>query len=722
MMFPIRSGLGALAAPLVTIALAAGLSACTGPTNDTWQPNDTGEDTDEAPDNDEDGFDADVDCDDEDPDVNPGQAEVCNEVDDNCDGFVDEGFDYDGDGHYSARSCTYGDDCNDNDGDINPSEEDVPYNRVDEDCSGEDLTDVDGDGFDAEQVDGDDCDDDNAEIFPGADEIPYDGIDQDCTGSDLLDVDGDGHDSAEYGGDDCDDNDPAFNPSRMDWANDGIDHDCDLTDGREAEQRLSRAPYTFNGATNDSDLTGRQIAVCDFDGDGLDDVLISSPFGASYQGQVKVFLSDYADEWKEEMNLDDDGDITLNGSGSNAFFGINLACGDVDGDGRDDVVVTKGEINYRQWTTTYDNDFMLLIYYGDDDWLWSMDERRFDVQWTADFWSEYSSSDSSVKSPDLALGDLDGDGAEEIVLGFPQGTFPDVEQDTVYVVPGDSYSSWEKLDRVFKTTLTMADPVADGYLTGLDVSVGPDGDGDGNNDLIIGQPYYQVETDWGDGDPVLNGRLLFLSGIEADATMEDAAYASFLGGADEQIGFGGTLTTDVDGSGASDLVIAAPFTSAWASEGGAIYVLLDPAISGYDQALGDAADAVVYSSDDASQLGFSLYPAADMDGDGKQDILVRQRNETTVGSNDEIFLLGGQHLTGEVALEDAYMLSFRYENGEANTGSAVGVGDVDADGAHDFFIGASSFPTSDGRTTFATGKVYFYPSMGSPWGYSVGME
>jgi hypothetical protein len=45
-----------------------------------------------------DGFGAECDCDDKDPAVNPGAAEVCDGVDNNCNGLVDEGFDADGDG------------------------------------------------------------------------------------------------------------------------------------------------------------------------------------------------------------------------------------------------------------------------------------------------------------------------------------------------------------------------------------------------------------------------------------------------------------------------------------------------------------------------------------------------------------------------------------------------------------------------------------------------
>ena len=89
------------------------------------------------------------------------------------------------------------------------------------------YTDLDGDGYVSIFEGGNDCDDDNPSIYPGAEEIPYDGIDQDCTGSDLLDADRDGYDAVEYGGTDCDDDNPAIHPGALEIAGDGIDQDCD---------------------------------------------------------------------------------------------------------------------------------------------------------------------------------------------------------------------------------------------------------------------------------------------------------------------------------------------------------------------------------------------------------------------------------------------------------------------------------------------------------------
>lgn len=103
----------------------------------------------------------------------------------------------------------------------------VPYDGIDQDCSGADLTDVDGDGQDATAVGGHDCDDADPATYAGATEIPYDGVDQDCDGTDVVDADGDGHEAAVVGGDDCDDGHASAYPGGAEIRADGVDNDCD---------------------------------------------------------------------------------------------------------------------------------------------------------------------------------------------------------------------------------------------------------------------------------------------------------------------------------------------------------------------------------------------------------------------------------------------------------------------------------------------------------------
>ena len=173
-----------------------------------------------------DGFTGVDDCNDDDPQIYPGAAELCDGIDNDCDGDLDEepvdailGYeDSDGDGYgdpsINALLCSLGD------------------SHVENNL---------------------DCDDSNAAVFPNADEI-CDGVDNDCDNdiddADLnvltssqttyfLDGDGDGYgapasaylaclpqnNSTEIGGD-CRDNDPNIHPGAPEVC-DGVDNDCD---------------------------------------------------------------------------------------------------------------------------------------------------------------------------------------------------------------------------------------------------------------------------------------------------------------------------------------------------------------------------------------------------------------------------------------------------------------------------------------------------------------
>ncbi len=72
------------------------------------------------------------DCNDANADINPGKAEACNNVDDNCNGLVDEGFDKDGDGYTTCNG-----DCNDNNAAVSPGAQEVCGDGVDNNCNGQ---------------------------------------------------------------------------------------------------------------------------------------------------------------------------------------------------------------------------------------------------------------------------------------------------------------------------------------------------------------------------------------------------------------------------------------------------------------------------------------------------------------------------------------------------------------------------------------------------------
>jgi len=121
------------------------------------------------------------DCDDANAEVHPGATEICNDVDDDCDGTIWE--DHDGDGHLDPVDCpATGDDCNDEDAYTYPGAPE-PCGGGDQNCSGGtgDEADTDGDGSTDVTCGGHDCDDEDPDVRPGAGE-ECNGKDDDCDG------------------------------------------------------------------------------------------------------------------------------------------------------------------------------------------------------------------------------------------------------------------------------------------------------------------------------------------------------------------------------------------------------------------------------------------------------------------------------------------------------------------------------------------------------------
>ena len=312
-------------------------------------------------DSDGDGYISDEDCDDMDAGIHPGVEEICDGLDNNCDGQIDEGvtltfyLDADEDGfgdpNTQEQRCEQGidtvpnnNDCDDTNPEIYPGVEEI-CDGLDNNCDGdidEDIGDLyyldaDEDGFGDPNTtvyscdgtsslgllvdDNLDCDDNNNQSHPLATEY-CDEIDNNCDGqvdetgtiSFYLDNDGDGYGDAntsvlacsppenyiEQSGD-CDDTNSNIAPDQVESC-DNIDNNC-------------------NGWIDDADpsLQGGTTYYLDADGDG---------FGTPNISQVACVAPSQFVTNSTDCN---DLSVTANPSATEVCDGIDNDCdGDLD--------------------------------------------------------------------------------------------------------------------------------------------------------------------------------------------------------------------------------------------------------------------------------------------------------------------------------------------------------------------------------------------------------
>ncbi|MES2638593.1 MAG: MopE-related protein [Myxococcota bacterium] len=160
----------------------------------------------------------DLDCDDADPAIRPGVAEVgCNGLDDDCDDATPDGDDVDEDGFSACE------DCADGEPDVNPGKLEVACNTIDDDCDPATLDGVDADEDGATACD--DCNEGDPAVGPGVTETACNGVDDDCDVATLdgSDLDADGWTQC----DDCDDTDVSAFPGGTEVCDNAVDDDCD---------------------------------------------------------------------------------------------------------------------------------------------------------------------------------------------------------------------------------------------------------------------------------------------------------------------------------------------------------------------------------------------------------------------------------------------------------------------------------------------------------------
>jgi len=583
---------------------------------------------------------------------------------------VDTGpWDDDGDGIYAR------DDCDDSQAMIGAAE--TWYEDYDGDGHGNADISEDACNQPSGYVDSsDDCDDTTEFISPIASER-CDNVDNDCDGEideddarDAVtyypDTDNDdyGDESAPVtkcsqprgyveDGTDCNDGDEDIHPGACEVCGDDIDNDCD---GVEVCDSLSQAALILRGE-GAGDKAGTQArGGMDLNGDGFVDLVVSAPGAGDDAGRVYEVRGPLLGE----VGLEDTW-TAVDGS-SGAELGVGLASlGDVDGDGYDDVLAGAPGAGQA--------------------WLLSGPDLA-----TASVISGEEAGDEAGHAVSR-LGDFDGDGEDDYVVGAPASSGGTDAGGAVYVVYGPLGDTASLYDA---PAIWYGD--SDGQRAGDALSGLGDFDGDGYEDFIFGADGLGSTSLTVGAVYVVYGPQEGIFGSEdvdvkwfGEATGEAAAYPARVG--------------DVSGDGLDDVAIAVPGKEiSGEPQSGVLYFWFGNRYTAIDNV--DRGDASLIGEADRDFLFVPLGGAdggyGDMDADGYDDILVSALGSDYAATDAGASYLMYGPLSGELSLCESDVHYYGEAENNFAGSSTVGAGDFDDDGTPDLLLGAPGYDSSSG--------------------------
>ncbi|MEM7054524.1 MAG: hypothetical protein AAF446_08235 [Pseudomonadota bacterium] len=403
--------------------------------------------------------------------------------------------------------------------------------------------------------------------------------------------------------------------------------------------------FIINGEMPDDSAGFSVDGAGDFNGDGIDDLIIGAPapfnsiFAESAGRSYIVFGSDNGFTSPFELSsLDGSNGIAIDGEANDDYFGFSVsAAGDINGDNMDDVIIgansadPNGDFSGRSYVifgsnSPQPNPFMLSNLNGSNGFVLN-GENNGDL------------SGSSVS----AAGDVNHDGIDDLIIGAQSADPNGTSSGRSYVVYG-SNSTWPasfELSSLNGFNGFKINGTGVFSLSGVSVSGAGDVNADGIHDVIIGAPNPALNAlDPGASYVVFGSDTGFPPTLELSSLNGNNGFLIVGETITDRTGISVSGAGDINGDGIDDLIIGASTGDTSAENAGRSYVVFGSA-SGFDSpfqlsGLDGSNGFKVNGETLEDRSGYSVSAAGDFNGDGVDDLIIGAPRFGSIGYSRDV--------------------------------------------------------------------------------------